>query len=79
MKTAMLTVSRQVPGAAFQIHRLGLREKMKPCIVDRPEGTQDYLFMLFHARVQVRTRRGEESWGLAGPDRGDPAGWPLLW
>ena len=31
-------------------------------MVDRPEGTRDYLFMLFHSEVRVRTRNGEESW-----------------
>ncbi|MES2307299.1 MAG: AraC family transcriptional regulator [Verrucomicrobiota bacterium] len=41
--------------ADFQIHRLGIHEIMKPMIVDRPRGTGDYLFMLFHGEVEIQT------------------------
>ena len=62
MKSVKLSITRQVPGAPFQIKRLGLRETMSAGLVDRPEGTRDYLFMLFHTEVQVRSRLGETSW-----------------
>jgi AraC family transcriptional regulator, arabinose operon regulatory protein len=48
---------RETEGKSFRIHRLGLHEAMRPCLVDRPEGTGDYLFMLFHDDVHIRARR----------------------
>lgn len=62
MKRIKLTLAQSEPGAVFQIHRLGLHERMKACMVDRPEGTKDYLFMLFHSEVRVRTSDREPSW-----------------
>ncbi len=62
MKTVKLTVTHQGTSAAFQIHRLGLHEKMPASLVDRPEGTGDYLFMLFHSEVRVKTRDGDSRW-----------------
>jgi AraC family transcriptional regulator of arabinose operon len=35
---------------------------MRPCLVDRPKGTGDYLFMLFHSPVQVRVGRKDREW-----------------
>jgi AraC family transcriptional regulator, arabinose operon regulatory protein len=66
MKSAILTVTRQEPGAGFQINRLGLHEKMRPCMVDRPQGTNDYLLMFFHSEVWVRSTEGETCWATPG-------------
>jgi AraC family transcriptional regulator, arabinose operon regulatory protein len=66
MKSIKLTVTRQETGAAFQVRWLGLHEKMSACMVDRPEGTRDYLFMLFHSEVRVKTREGESLWTSPG-------------
>lgn len=38
----------------FSIRGLGIQEPMKPGIVDRPQGTGDYLFMLLHEGVDIR-------------------------
>jgi AraC family transcriptional regulator of arabinose operon len=62
VKTIKLTITRREPQAGFQMHYLGLHEKMRAGMVDRPEGTRDYLFMLFHSEVEVKTRDGRESW-----------------
>jgi AraC-like DNA-binding protein len=58
MKCLPLKLARATSGKAFRIHRFGLHESMEPYFVDRPEGTGDYLFMLFHDDVQVRGRTG---------------------
>jgi AraC family transcriptional regulator of arabinose operon len=62
MKSVKLALTRYDPQALFQVKRLGLHEKMSPGLVDRPEGTRDYLFMLFHTEVRVRSREGETVW-----------------
>jgi AraC family transcriptional regulator of arabinose operon len=62
MKTVKLTITRQAPLAHFQFSHLGLHEKMRRGMVDRPEGTQNYLFMLFHSQVEVKTSNGPEVW-----------------
>jgi AraC family transcriptional regulator, arabinose operon regulatory protein len=62
MKSFKLSIAGREPSAAFQIHRLGLHEKMGACIVDRPEGTHDYLFMLFHSEVRVKAGEEEQVW-----------------
>ena len=62
MKTVTLLVGTHDAGAPFQLKRLGLHEPMKAGIVDRPRGTRDYLFMLFHTEVQVRDRDGGAHW-----------------
>jgi AraC-like DNA-binding protein len=62
MKSVKLSIARHDPAAPFQIERLGLHEVMPPEVVDRPEGTHDYLFMLFHAEVRVKSRDGESMW-----------------
>jgi AraC family transcriptional regulator of arabinose operon len=59
MKSVKLATTRHDPEASFQIKRLGLHEEMVPSIVDRPEGTGDYLFMLFHSEVCARAHDGE--------------------
>jgi AraC-like DNA-binding protein len=66
MKPFKLTLTPSEPGAAFQIHRLGFHERMKACMVDRPDGTKDFLFMLFHSEVRVRTSEGEALWSTPG-------------
>lgn len=43
-----------VDTAAFSLHGIGIREKMPKCRVDRPEGTGDFLFMLFYGPVEIR-------------------------
>lgn len=35
----------------FYVRGIGIRELMRPCIVDRPRGTGDYLFMYFYDPV----------------------------
>jgi AraC family transcriptional regulator, arabinose operon regulatory protein len=62
MKAVRLDVLQRNSKAALQIHLLGLHEKMRPGMVDRPKGTGDYLFMLFHSEVRVRSRDGETEW-----------------
>jgi AraC family transcriptional regulator of arabinose operon len=62
MKTVTLVVGAQDAKAPFQLKRVGLHESMRPSMVDRPKGTRDYLFMLFHTEVRVRARDGETLW-----------------
>lgn len=40
--------------ADFRINAFAVHERMPPVIVDRPAGTGDWLFMLFHDPVSVR-------------------------
>jgi AraC-like DNA-binding protein len=35
------------------IRGIGLRETMPPCFIERPHGTGDYLFMMFHDPVAI--------------------------
>jgi AraC-like DNA-binding protein len=44
--------------ADFRVYGLGIRERMRPGIVDRPAGTRDYLFMHFHSRVMLVADEG---------------------
>jgi AraC-like DNA-binding protein len=37
----------------FQIRGIGVRELMPPCIINRPAGKEDYLFMFFYDSVQI--------------------------
>jgi AraC family transcriptional regulator of arabinose operon len=62
MKTIKLTITRPESSAHFQISYLGLHEKMKAGMVDRPEGTRDYLFMLFHSEVELESDKRERLW-----------------
>lgn len=62
MKSITLAIGQRDPEAPFQLHRLGLHEPMRGSLIDRPEGTHDYLFMLFHTEVRVRARDGEAIW-----------------
>lgn len=66
MKT--LKVLRRTPyinDAAFSVRGVGVLELMPPCIIDRPSGTGDYLFMFFYDAgvLETRSRRIEH-----GPD-----------
>lgn len=36
---------------SFRLHGIGIREEMRPCTVDRPAGTGDYLFMYYYDPV----------------------------
>jgi AraC-like DNA-binding protein len=38
----------------FRINAFGIHEVMPPVVVDRPDGTGDYLFMIFHDPVCVQ-------------------------
>lgn len=38
----------------FQVFGVGIREEMRPCIVNRPQGTGDRLFMYFHDNVKIK-------------------------
>jgi len=40
----------------FRINAFGIHEVMPPVIINRPDGTADYLFMLFHDPVTVRIK-----------------------
>ena len=42
----------------FSIEGVGIREPMKPVIINRPRGTGDSLLMFFHHPVQVNTSKG---------------------
>ena len=55
---------------AVSIHGVGLQEWMSPCVVDRPQGTGDYLFMLFHDPVLI---------SVDGRDRDFPSNTLMLW
>jgi AraC-like DNA-binding protein len=48
------------PAAAktFRVNLLGLHEVMRPCLVDRPQGTGDYLLMFFHHEAWVKDQKG---------------------
>ncbi len=38
---------------AFRVHGIGVLEIMPPCMINRPSGTSDYLFMYFYDGVTV--------------------------
>jgi AraC-like DNA-binding protein len=43
-------------GAAFEVHGIGFREPMPPgMMIDRPQGTGDWLFMYFHSSACMGT------------------------
>ena len=54
----------------FQVFGVGIRELMRPCIVNRPQGTGDRLFMYFHDCVKIKL--GEEI-------RDFPPGTLMIW
>lgn len=62
MKCVILSPISFDPRAPFHLHRLGLHENHRPKIVNRPQGTGDYLFILFHSDVTVKSREGLHSW-----------------
>jgi AraC-like DNA-binding protein len=70
VKSVLVNVVRPSRPQPFQIHRLGIREMMRPGLVDRPLGTGDYLFMLFHAAVQIRA---------GGENRVQPTSSFMIW
>ena len=43
----------------LSIRGLGINEVMPPCLVERPEGTGDYLFMIFHDPVRIGKGNGD--------------------
>jgi AraC family transcriptional regulator of arabinose operon len=54
----------------LQVRGIGIREKMPACRIVRPQGTNDYLFMLFHDPVML----------MAGGElRPAPSGSLILW
>ena len=65
MKSLKLSVVRHSARRSFQIHRLGLHEPMNAGLVNRPEGTRDYLFMFFHSPVRIKSRVGDREWPAA--------------
>lgn len=44
----------RLAGGGLEVRGLGWREEMPATIVDRPRGTGDWLFMLFHQQVELR-------------------------
>jgi AraC-like DNA-binding protein len=59
VKEVKLSIVRAQTGESFQIHRLGLHERMRPGMVNRPGGTGDYLFMAFHSPVNIQSENNE--------------------
>jgi hypothetical protein len=39
--------------SALKVSGIGVQEPMRPCIIDRPTGTGDHLFMQFHNDVWI--------------------------
>ncbi|HEY8993741.1 MAG TPA: AraC family transcriptional regulator [Lacunisphaera sp.] len=70
MRRSKLHVVRETEGKSFRLRRLALHELMPPSLVDRPEGTGDHLFMLFHDEARVGDRRGDFT---------RPAGSLMIW
>jgi len=62
MRSFKLTFAPSIPKPGFQVHRLGLHEMMRPSLVNRPEGTGDFLFMLFHSPVRVKSQEKISEW-----------------
>jgi len=62
VKTLKLNVVHTWTRPSFQIDRLGLHETMSPCLVYRPRGTGDYLFMLFHSTARIESRGKNSPW-----------------
>lgn len=46
----------------LSVHGIGIREIMRPCIVDRPSGTGDYLFMFFYQETVIEAHEGRMSY-----------------
>ena len=44
----------------FQIRGIGVRELMPPCIINRPAGKEDYLFMFFYDSAQIEDHGHKE-------------------
>ena len=62
MKELKLHAVRPQSGKSFQIRMLGLHERMRPGFINRPNGTGDYLFMLFHDEAQIKSGGKIRSW-----------------
>lgn len=54
----------------FQIFGVGVQEEMRPCIVNRPQGTNDWLFMYFYEPVKIK---------VGGIVKDFPAGSLMIW
>jgi AraC family transcriptional regulator of arabinose operon len=63
-------IPRPIDTAEISIHAIGIQEPMRPCIVDRPGGTQDYLFMFFYDDVLI---------GMEGTPRSFPQNSLVIW
>jgi AraC family transcriptional regulator of arabinose operon len=50
-----------VRSPALTIRGMGLAERMKPCLIDRPGGSGDFLLMFFHGNAEVGTTRHESA------------------
>jgi AraC family transcriptional regulator of arabinose operon len=89
VKELKLHVVRQQAGKTFRLRMLGLHETMRAGLVNRPEGTGDYLFMFFHTPVQIRSSGKIQVWPAStlviwtpkdGHFYGDPsAPWKHSW
>lgn len=55
---------------SLQVRGIGIHEKMPGCRIVRPQGTNDYLFMLFHDPVML---------GVGGELQSVPGGSLILW
>lgn len=55
----------RLPGRDLEVRGIGCREEMPAGIVDRPRGTGDWLFMVFHGEVELRV--ANETRVLPGP------------
>ncbi|MBL8992390.1 MAG: helix-turn-helix transcriptional regulator [Spirochaetia bacterium] len=58
MKTIKFLRSPPIDPECFHINAIGIREPMKPAIVDRPKGTGDWLFMYFYEAAVANEKEG---------------------
>ena len=70
MKFKTLKFTPQRPDTELHISGTGIREEMRPCIIDRPQGTGDRLLMFFYEPVWLKE---------GGDIRQYPANTLMLW
>lgn len=50
--------SPPISGKELVVRGLGIQEKMRPGVINRPRGTGDYLFMVFYDDIQIEVDDG---------------------
>lgn len=63
MKTIKFLRSPSAETERFHINAIGIREAMKPQVVDRPKGTGDWLFMYFYESATANEKEGPRESG----------------